>query len=118
MITVVQGVHIVGIILSMWADQCSVGNDLSFVRVLLMLNMEECFILGILVAMAHKWWSHKLEIFRAYTKLKFSILEYDLLKPNLFSDALMLESMFRQLLEGRMNAIAFASHSSEIYITS
>ena len=41
MVTTVRGVNIVGIILSMWADKYSAGNDLSFLRVLLMLNMEE-----------------------------------------------------------------------------
>ena len=43
-------------------------------------------------------------------KLKYSILEYDLLNPNLFSDAFIPESTLSQLLEGRTNVIAFASH--------
>ena len=45
-------------------------------------------------------------------KLKLSILKYDLLNPNLFSDAFILESMFSWLLDGKMNVIAFASYPS------
>ena len=51
-------------------------------------------------------------MFRDCIKLKFSVLEYDLLNLNLFSDAFIPELMLSQLLEGRTNIIAFASHPS------
>ena len=48
-----------------------------------------------------------LDMFRDCIKLKFIILEYDLLNPNLFSNAFLPNSMLSQLLEGRTNLIAF-----------
>ena len=51
-------------------------------------------------------------MFRDCMKLKLSNLNYDLLNPNLFSDAFILESSLSQLLEGKTNVIAFASHPS------
>ena len=42
--TTVIGVNMVGIILTIWEDQWVIGIDHSFVRVLLMLKMEECLI--------------------------------------------------------------------------
>ena len=51
-------------------------------------------------------------MFRDCIKLKLSILEYNLLNPNLFYDAFILESMLSQLLDGKMNVIAFVSHPS------
>ena len=57
MIATFIGVNMMGIILTTWKDQWVTGIDHSFVRVLLMLNLEKCFISGVLVAMACKLWS-------------------------------------------------------------
>ena len=79
---------------------------------LLILNIGQCFISGILVAMTCNLGSWKLEMFRDCIKLTFSTLEYDLLNPDLFSDAFIPECTWNQLLEGKPNVIAFASHPS------
>ena len=47
-----------------------------------------------------------------YIKLKLLILEYDLLKPNLFSVASIMESTFIQLQGGRTKVIVLALHPS------
>ena len=112
MIATVIGVIMVEIISITQEDKWVIGINHIFVRVLLMLNMEKCFILVILVAITCKLWSWRFEMFRDCIKLKLSILEYDLLNPNLFSDVFILESMLSQLFEGKMNVIAFASHPS------
>ena len=49
-IIIVIGVNMVRIILTMWADQWVISMECSFVSVLLILNLEKCFISGILVA--------------------------------------------------------------------
>ena len=116
--TTIIGDNMVGITLTIWEDQWVMGIDHSFVRVLLMLNMEQCFISGILVAIACKSRSLRFEMFRYCIKLKLSILVYDLLNPNLFSDAFILESTLSWLLDGKTNVIAFASHPSGRYIIS
>ena len=56
MIATFIGVNTVGIILTTWEDQWVIGIDCSSVRVLLMLNMEKCFISGILVVMVMEVW--------------------------------------------------------------
>ena len=55
-ITTVIGVNMLGIILTNWTDQWVIGMDCSFASVLLILNMDKYFILGILVAIACKSW--------------------------------------------------------------
>ena len=70
MTTIVIGVNMVGIILTTWEDQLVIGIDCSFIRVMLMLNMEKCSILGILVAIACKLWLWRFEMFRDCIKLK------------------------------------------------
>ena len=45
-------------------------------------------------------------------KLKLLILEYDLLKPNLFSVASIMESTFSPWFDGRTKVIALALHLS------
>ena len=66
------------------------GNDLILVKVLFMLNTDMCFISHILLAMLFKLSSVRLDMSRDCIKLKLLILEYDLLKPNLFSVASMM----------------------------
>ena len=51
-------------------------------------------------------------MYRDCIKLKSLILGKDLLKPNLFSVASMMDSTFSQLLDGRTKVIALASHPS------
>ena len=64
------------------------------------------------MAIASKSWPWRFEMFRDCIKLNLSILEYDLLNPNLLSDAFILESTLSWLLYGKMNVIAFISHPS------
>ena len=52
MIITVTGVPIVEMNLNLLDDLEIIGNDLTFVKVLLMLNMDKCFIVGILAARA------------------------------------------------------------------
>ena len=54
----------------------------------------------------------RLDMSRDSIKLKLLILEYDLLKPNLFSVASIMESTFSQLLDGRTTVIALTLHPS------
>ena len=51
-------------------------------------------------------------MFKNCIKLKLSILEQDLLNPNLLSDTFMIESTLSSLLDGKTNVIALASHPS------
>ena len=82
-------------------DQKAGGNDLILFKVSFMLNTDMCFISGILLAMLFKLSSVRLDVSRDCIKLKLLISEYDLLKPNLFSVASIIESIFSQLLDGR-----------------
>ena len=77
-------------------DQKVGGNDLIPFKVLLMLNTDMCFISGILLVMLFKLSSVRLDMSRNCIKLKLLILEYDLLKPNQFSVASIMESTFSQ----------------------
>ena len=84
-------------------------NDLIFVKVLLILEMETCFIFAILLARDYSLLSVRLNIFRAHIRLKISISEYNLLKPNLDLSVLSIGSAFSLLLDRRTKVIAFAS---------
>ena len=75
-------------------DQKVGGNDLILVKVLFMLNTNICFILSFLLAKFFKLSSVRIDMFRDCIKLKLLILEKDLLKPILFSEASMMESTF------------------------
>ena len=75
MIITVTGVPIAEMNLTLLDDQEVIGTDLRFGRVLFMLNMDMCFILGILLARVCNLSSFRLEMFRDYIKLKLSILE-------------------------------------------
>ena len=61
--------------LTLWDDKGVVGIDLSFVKVLFMLNTDMCFILGILLARLCNLSSFRLYMFRDCIKIKLSILE-------------------------------------------
>ena len=74
-ITTVTEVTIMDMNLTPLEDQEVIGTDQSFVKVLLMLNMDKCFILGILVAIAFNLWSFRFKMFKDCIKLKRSILE-------------------------------------------
>ena len=82
--------------LTTWADQWVIGMECSFIGVLLRLNMRQCFISIILIAITCNLRPWRLERLRDCIKLKFSILEYDLLNPNLFSDVFIPESTLSQ----------------------
>ena len=59
--------------LTLLDDQEVTGIDLSFVKVLLMLNTDICFISGILLARLCNLSSFRLEMFRDCIKQKLSI---------------------------------------------
>ena len=75
MIITVTGVPLIEMNLTLSDDQEVIGIDLSFVKVLFMLNTDMCFILGILVARICNLSSFRLEMFRDCIKLKLLILE-------------------------------------------
>ena len=75
MIITVTGVIIVKMNLTPVDNQEVTGIDLSYVKVLFMLNTDKCSILGILGARACNIMSFMLEMFRDCIKLKLSILE-------------------------------------------
>ena len=108
MITAI-GVPIVENIWTFRRDQKLGGNDLSFVNVLFILEMDTCFISGILLGKVSSPLSVKLNIFRDCIKLKLFIFEYDLLKPTLYSGVSVMGSTFSLLLDGRTEVIAFDS---------
>ena len=89
------------------ADQKLGVNDLSFVYILFILEMNTCLISGILLARAYSLLSVRLNTFRDCIKLK--LFEYALLKPNLHSSVSITGSTFSLLLDGRTKVIAFAS---------
>ena len=96
-------------ILTFMGDQKLGGNDLSFVNVLLLLNVDMCFNSGILLAKASSPLSVRFDIFTDCIKLKLFIFGYGLLKPNLYSGASIMGSMFSLLMDGRTKVIALAS---------
>ena len=104
----VVGIPMVENILTFMGDQKLGINDMNFIQVLFILEMETYFISGILLARASILLSVRLNIFRASIRLKLSIFEYDLLKPNLYLDASCMGSTFSLLLDGRTKVIAFA----------
>ena len=69
-IITVTGIPIVEMNLILLDDQEVVCIDLSFVKVLFMLDMDICFILGILFARLCNLSSFRLEVFRDCIKLK------------------------------------------------
>ena len=71
-----------------------------------------CFISGILLARFCKLSLVRLEMFRDCMRQKLSILEYNLLKLNLFSRGSMIEFMLTLLLDGRMTVMMLVSHPS------
>ena len=83
-IITVIGIPVVENTLKFVDDQKLGGNDLSFINILLILKMDTCFISGISFAKACNLSSVRLDMFRDYIRLKLLILEYDLLKSNLF----------------------------------
>ena len=95
--------------LTLMEDQKLDGNDLSFVIISFTLKMDTCFNSEILLAKASSALSVRLDIFKDCIKLKVFIFEYDLLKPNLYSGASIMGSIFSLLLDGRTNVIALAS---------
>ena len=99
-------------ILIFMGDQKLGINDVSFVKVLFILEMETCFISGMLIASASSPLSERLNIFRDYIRLKLFIFEYELLKPNLYLGVSSIGSTFSLLLDGRIEAIAFISQPS------
>ena len=110
MITTI-GVPMVENIWTFMGDQKLGVNDLSSVNILFILEMDTCFISGILLARASSPLSVRLNIFRDCIKLKLFIFEYDLLKPNLYSDVSIMGSTFSLLLDGGTKAIGFASQT-------
>ena len=111
-IVVVIGVPIVQNNFIFIGDQKIGGDDQSFVKVLFMLSTDMCFISGTLLARHFKVSSEVLDISRDFIKLKLLILEYDLLKPYLFSIVSIIESTFNLFLDGRTKVIALALHPS------
>ena len=107
-ITVV-GVPMVKNNLTFIGDQILGVNDLSFVKVLFMLEMETCFISGNLLARASSLLSMRLYIFRACIRLKLSFFKYVLLKSKLDLGDSFMGSTFSLLLDGSTKVIAFAS---------
>ena len=75
MIITVTRVPIVEMNLILLDDQEVMGNHLSFVKVVYMLNRDKCFIPAIIVASSCNLTTFRLEIFRDCIKLKLSILE-------------------------------------------
>ena len=61
--------------LTLLGDQEIIFIDLSFVKVMFILNRDMCFISGILLARVCNLMLFRLEMFRDCIKLKFSILE-------------------------------------------
>ena len=108
----VIGAHVVEKNLNFVDDQKLGGNDLSFVNVLFILKMDTCFISGISLAKACHLSSVRLGMFRICIRLKLLILEYGLLKPNLFSGPSTMESTLSLLLERGTKVMAFALHPS------
>ena len=74
-ITTVTGATIMEMNLTPLEDPEVFGTDWSFVKILLMLNIDASFILGILVAITFNLWSFRFEMFKDCIKLKISILE-------------------------------------------
>ena len=74
-IVVIIGVPIVKSNCTSMDDQKVVGDDLSFVKVLFMLNTDMCFISSILLARLFKFSSRMLDISRDCIKLEILILE-------------------------------------------
>ena len=73
MIITEMGLPIAEMNLTLLDDQEVIGIDLSFVKVLFMQNMDNCFILAILVTC--NLLSFMFEMFRDCSKLKLSIFE-------------------------------------------
>ena len=73
MIITVTGVPIVEMSLTLLDGQGVIGIDLSFGKVLIILNIDRCFISAILGARACNLSSCRFETFRDCLKLKLSI---------------------------------------------
>ena len=80
-------------------DQKPWRHVLSFVSVLFMPKIDTCFISKILLAKSWNLSSTRLDMFKDCIKLKLSIFDYYLLKPNLYSGTLMVDSIFSWLLD-------------------
>ena len=97
-------------ILTFMGNQILCGNVLSFINLLFILKIDICFHFQNFVSQKFSNpLSVRLDIFRDCIRLKLSIFEYDPLKPNLYSDSLMMDSTFSLMLDGRTKVIAFVS---------
>ena len=112
MLITANGVPMVENILTYMGDQKLCSNVLSFVNILFILKIDPCFISRFLLAKTSNLLSVRLDVCRDCIRLKLFIFEYDLLKPYLYSGALMMSSAFSLLLDGRTKVIAFPSQPS------
>ena len=78
MIITADWVHMVICILIFMGHKKLGINDLGFVKEMFILEMETCFISGILLARASSLLSVRLDIFSDCIRLKLSIFEYNL----------------------------------------
>ena len=110
MMIAATGIPMVENILAFMGYQKLGVNDLRSVNILFILEMDACFIFGILLARAFSPLSVRISIFRDCIQLKLFIFEYDLLKPNLYSGVSIMASTFIFVLDGRTKLIGLALH--------